>query len=310
MNAPIPGVSIIVPAYNCERGIGLLLDSLMALDYPRERLQILVVDNGSTDRTREVAQSYPVTLLEEGEIRSSYAARNRALREAKYDLLAFTDADCVVDPSWIREGVRALESADLAAGKVRFRFSDRPSAAELFDAVSHMQNDDLIRRYSGAATANLFVKAALFKSLGPFRSDIRSGGDMMWTRMAAEAGFSLVYAPGAIVDHPARGLKELLAKGVRLGTGTYRMKTEDGKGRGSMVIDSVRVFFPPRPGAIRRLIERNGPPEYLRRLPGIWFAAYLYRASRGLGQLWGLLGLGGEPPPGATGSGLLRSRDA
>lgn len=95
-------VSIIVPVYNGSRTIDALLTSLLALDYPADRHEILIVDNKSTDDTRERIRRYPVTLLEETEIQSSYAARNRGIEAAKGEILAFTDADCVVEPTWLK----------------------------------------------------------------------------------------------------------------------------------------------------------------------------------------------------------------
>jgi GT2 family glycosyltransferase len=86
----------------------------------------------------------------------------------------------------------------------------------LFDSLHHMRNDELIRKYSGAATANLFVRRELFRQLGLFRADVRSGGDMMWTRAATTAGFRLVYAPLAVVHHPLRPAEHRLR---RIGAG-------------------------------------------------------------------------------------------
>jgi glycosyltransferase involved in cell wall biosynthesis len=286
-----PGISVIVPAYNSEHTIGALLKSLLALDYPRERLEIIIVDNGSTDRTTEYIRSSPVILLEERAKRSSYAARNRGLQQARHEIVAFTDADCAVDASWLREGIRALEGADMAAGRVQFSFSPRPTAAELFDALHHMRNDELIRKYSGAATANLFVRRELFRQLGPFCADVRSGGDMMWTSAATSAGFRLVYAPLAVVHHPSRGLGELLTKGFRLGTGIYRMHKDKGIGSGRILYEGLRAFLPARPGVVRASIRKNGGIECEGRFAGLWWVGYLYAAARGLGLLYGLTGM-------------------
>jgi glycosyltransferase involved in cell wall biosynthesis len=99
MTADWPFVSIIVPVYNGSRTIDALLTSLLALDYPPDQHEILIVDNKSTDDTRQRIQRYPVTLLEETEIQGSYAARNRGIEAAQGEILAFTDADCVVEPT-------------------------------------------------------------------------------------------------------------------------------------------------------------------------------------------------------------------
>jgi glycosyltransferase involved in cell wall biosynthesis len=260
----------------------------MSLDYPRELMEIIIVDNGSTDGTLECIRKFSVVLLEERRNRSSYAARNIGLAHAHHAIYAFTDSDCEVAPDWLREGVRCLRDADMVAGKVEFVFSARPSASELFDSLHHMHNDELIRKYSGAATANLFVRAELFRKLGPFRADVRSGGDMMWTRAATAAGFRLIYAPTAVVHHPTRRLRELLAKGLRLGAGIYRMHKGKGVGNSRILYEGLRALLPSRPGPTRAAIRDKGGPECDGRFLGIWWVGYLYRAARGLGLLYGL----------------------
>jgi len=89
-------ISVIIPVYNGEKTLGVLLDSLMAGDC-RER-ETLVVDDGSTDHTREAASGYPVQLLSTGGRRGPAAARNLGAKEAKGDVLLFLDADTVPRP--------------------------------------------------------------------------------------------------------------------------------------------------------------------------------------------------------------------
>ncbi|RLI07136.1 hypothetical protein DRO24_03640 [Candidatus Bathyarchaeota archaeon] len=96
-----PYVSIIVPVKNSADTIGELMDSLMKLEYNREKLEIIVVDGRSTDGTREIVRRYPVRLLEE-EGRGLNAARNTGVRYSKGEIIAFTDGDCVVPSNWIR----------------------------------------------------------------------------------------------------------------------------------------------------------------------------------------------------------------
>ena len=77
-----PRVSVILPVFQAVDEIGRAVESLLALDWPQEHLEILIVDNGSTDGTAEAASRYPVTVLHENEVQSSYAARNRGLAAA------------------------------------------------------------------------------------------------------------------------------------------------------------------------------------------------------------------------------------
>lgn len=97
-----PFVSVVVPVFNGAKIIEDLLLSLLALDYPAERHEIIVVDNGSTDHTRQIVERYPVRLLEERETRGPAAARNKGITHARGDIVAFTDADCVADRDWLK----------------------------------------------------------------------------------------------------------------------------------------------------------------------------------------------------------------
>jgi len=79
----MPMVSVIVPAFNAEHTIGDCLEALLAQDYPPERLEIIAVDNRSTDRTAAVMCQHPVRVVAERRVQSSYAARNTGLAAAR-----------------------------------------------------------------------------------------------------------------------------------------------------------------------------------------------------------------------------------
>ena len=96
-----PFASIIVPVFNGSATIDTLLQSLVTLNYPREHYEIIVVDNNSHDDTPQRVQQYPVRLLNEYELQSSYAARNRGIKAAKGKIIAFSDAACVAHPDWL-----------------------------------------------------------------------------------------------------------------------------------------------------------------------------------------------------------------
>jgi len=97
----LPYVSIIIPVYNGAHIIGRLLDSIQQLDYPADRYEVLVIDNNSTDDLERVVAAYPVKLLHERDVQGSYAARNLGIEQARGEILAFTDADCLVHPQWL-----------------------------------------------------------------------------------------------------------------------------------------------------------------------------------------------------------------
>ena len=103
-----PRVTVVVPVHNGAAMIGTCLEALVGLDYPAQALEIVVVDNRSTDDTRAIVRARPVRLVEETRVQSSYAARNRGVLVSQGDVVAFTDADCVPDRQWLRALVAPL----------------------------------------------------------------------------------------------------------------------------------------------------------------------------------------------------------
>jgi len=102
----LPFVSVVVPALNEEKLLGRCLSSLKEQDYAGD-YEIIVVDNASTDRTREVASSFGVKIVPEANIGTGWA-RQRGLLEARGEIVAFTDADTVVPRRWLSTQVEHL----------------------------------------------------------------------------------------------------------------------------------------------------------------------------------------------------------
>src|SRR3990170_2881853 len=100
-----PMVSIIVPVFNGENAIEECIQSLLDQDYPRDKYEIIIVDNNSKDGTGEIIKRYPVLYLLEDEIQSSYAARNKGIGYAQGEIFAFTDSDCVASKNWLKEAM-------------------------------------------------------------------------------------------------------------------------------------------------------------------------------------------------------------
>jgi len=286
----IPRVSAIVPVRDGERHVARCIEALLAQSWPSERLEIWVVDDASRDATRERVKAFPVRRLALPVARGPYAARNAALREAGGEVLAFTDSDCIPAKDWIERGVAALdrEGADLAAGRVRFRFSRRRSAAELLDSITNLDQQRSVGERGVAKTGNLFATRRVIDAIGPF-TERRSGCDVEWTGRASGAGFALVYAPDALVEKPARGALALARKQYRVGRGQMALWRAAGEPLGAVLPRVARGLRPGRPAALRERLRLRAPEGPHAGLAALWLVAWAISSVQSAGRLHELL---------------------
>jgi glycosyltransferase involved in cell wall biosynthesis len=221
-------ISVIVPVWNREDEIGRCLESLTSQSLPSSAYEVIVVDNGSSDATRDVATSYQGVKVLIERRPGSYAARNLGLATARGEYVAFTDSDCIPDSRWLEHGLRALEENPLAgviAGRVELYAPDDavPSVCSCYERIfAFNQEANIIR--GRAATANWFSSAAILRELGGFREDLMSGGDFELAKRLQSAEHQLIYLPEAIVFHPARvTFAELSGKARRVIGGRFAM---------------------------------------------------------------------------------------
>ncbi len=107
--------SIIIPAWNEEEFVGAAVGALRAQDYPRGEFEIIVVDNNSRDGTMEAARKAGADKVVAETEQGTNMARNRGVREAKGEILAFLDADCIPGPGWLRHLERNLATQGVVA---------------------------------------------------------------------------------------------------------------------------------------------------------------------------------------------------
>jgi GT2 family glycosyltransferase len=208
MKAVQPFVSVIVPVLNGEQTIRDCLISLMSMDYPQERREILVVDNGSTDRTAEIVKSFPVYYLLEMQRGVSFV-RNKGIRASRGDIVAFTDADCIVTRGWLREFVKAFDDERIGgvAGEIIPYLPLTP--AERYAArVRHLSPQKYLSRpqLPFAVFANLGFRRDVFDQIGLLDESFLSAGEStdFCTRFFRRTDLKLKYAPKAVVLHRHR----------------------------------------------------------------------------------------------------------
>lgn len=203
-----PFVSVIVPAYNAEVSLGACLDSISALDYPADKLEVIVVDNDSTDRSREIAGRYRVKLFSEISMKSSYAARNKGILAAKGELIVFTDADCIVTPGWLKHLVKEWgdQSIGCFAGEVE-AYQPRTLVEKFSDRAGILKQRGALNcpYLPYTSTANSAYRKGIFDKIGLFIPEMFTGGDaeIAW-RIQQKLGLKIKFIPEALVYHKHR----------------------------------------------------------------------------------------------------------
>ncbi|MDD5305140.1 MAG: glycosyltransferase family A protein, partial [Elusimicrobia bacterium] len=168
-----PAVTVIVPVFNDGRRLALCLGALARQTYPMSAVQIIVVDNASTEDIRAVTGKFPGATCAHEAVRGPAAARNKGVALARGRVIAFTDADCLPAPDWLERGVARLDAepgCGLIGGRVDLFCEDaeRPVLAEIYDSVTYLQQKRHVEKSHFAATANLFTYKAVFDDVGLF----------------------------------------------------------------------------------------------------------------------------------------------
>jgi mycofactocin system glycosyltransferase len=221
-----PRVSIVVAAHGRPAATRACVQSLLSLDYPRERIEILVVDDASDPPLAAALVGLPVRLLRLEHNIGQSAARNLAAAEADGELLAFTDNDCMADAGWLRDLVPYLGDPDIAIVGGRIIAPSPSGAVAAFEAVRSPLDMGFVAGPVGPReavaylpTCNLIVRRDVLLACGGFAADMRVGEDVDFAWRVLRSGDRAHYAAAGIIihDHRAR-LGALLRRRVDYGS--------------------------------------------------------------------------------------------
>lgn len=235
-----PRISVVIPHYNDPDSLRLCLDALERQTIGRDAFEIIVGDNNSPCGLAAVEAAVAgrariVTILEKG----AGPARNGAAAEARGEILAFTDSDCVVEPGWLAAGTARVAPGRFIGGHMYvLKPEGRLNGAEALEMALAFDNEGYVRRTQFTVTANLFVMRADFERVGGFRVGVSE--DLEWCHRAIASGLSIDYAPDASVGHPPRpDWSALLVKTRRIQRELYLFNIERPKGRLRWLVRSV-----------------------------------------------------------------------
>ncbi len=198
-------ISIVIPAFNSAATVTRCLESLERQTTPRDEYEIILVDDGSTDGTSDLARREGVRVIRQ-ENAGPAAARNRGVEAAQGELILFTDADCEAPPDWVECFRQVFSDPSVAGAKGTIRTRQRSLVARFaqleyedkYDRLAHRAHIDFIDTGSAAYRRGIFVGNGGFDT----NFSTASGEDVDLSYRLAQRGYCLVFAPQAWVYHP------------------------------------------------------------------------------------------------------------
>jgi len=195
-------VSIVVPALNEERVIGRCLEALTRQDFPKEAYEVVLVDNGSADRTLEIARQFSATLnlsiLSKTDARIS-GLRNFGVSRSRGEILAFLDADCVAPPGWLKTATGLLAGEKVGAAGAHYKVPDDSTwvGRTWFGGAELERQGDV----DWIPAGDMLLARATFERLGGFDESISTNEDCELCERVRAAGLRVVGDAAAAVVH-------------------------------------------------------------------------------------------------------------
>ncbi|MEI6816812.1 MAG: glycosyltransferase [Bacteroidota bacterium] len=210
-----PFISIIIPAKNEEKLIRICIESLNKINYPKDKFEIIITDGLSTDNTVAVAKEMGARVINNPKQTVS-PGRNIGFENAKGDLIAFTDADCIVDENWLQNSLKYFDQDESVAcvggpnltpqdesdfGKAVGFVFDQP----VFAAGSiHARELKEVKEVISIPGCNAIYRQSVLSKVMPLDESMLTCDDTKLNREIIDLGFKLLYTPDVVVFHYRR----------------------------------------------------------------------------------------------------------
>jgi glycosyltransferase involved in cell wall biosynthesis len=230
-------LSVIIGCFNGGRTLAEQLDALAGQKW-RQEWEVIIADNGSTDNSRQIAESFKARLpnlrvIDAGNKRGAAHARNVAIQEAQGDRFAFCDADDQVGDGWVASIGEALEEFDVVVSQFDDQKLNQQWLRELWHSPTAANGPKPILGFlPGAAGYGLGITRRVYERVGAFDESLPRMSDIDYTWRVQLAGFKLQFLPHAVVHYRHREtLRGMFVQAYRDGQAQvllYKMYRERG----------------------------------------------------------------------------------
>lgn len=220
-----PKVSLIITTFNNEQTIDECLKSVFELNYPKNLLEVIVVDGGSKDSTAKIAEKYPAKVI----VKPSNApsAYNYAMKIANGDVVAIIDADVKVEKDWLNKLTKHLKDPQVAGvggGIETWNHQNvlpRCVGYDIKYRYSRLLKNNSIKRL---ATMNLLLRRSVLEDVGGFDESLPTQYDTDVGNKITNKGYRLIFEPNAKCYHFNRPTwREYFRQQLRYGMNTLRL---------------------------------------------------------------------------------------
>jgi len=199
-------ISVIIPAYNAEKLISSCLNALNDQTISRTDYEILIVDDGSTDKTAGIVGGFENVKLIQQENRGPAGARNNGAKNSNGDIILFTDSDCIPEKNWVEEMIRPFnDDPEIVGVKGIYRTDQKELIARFvqaeyedkYDVLKRDQYIDFVDTYSAGFKRKVFLEFDGYDTSFP----VACAEDVELSFRIASKGYKIVFNPRAVVTH-------------------------------------------------------------------------------------------------------------
>ncbi|HYW35664.1 MAG TPA: glycosyltransferase [Balneolaceae bacterium] len=281
--------SIVIPVYNEAVELKKVLNALQEQTFQRDKFEVIVVDNGSTDNTKELVSRYKDVgyILQIEYPNSSYSSRNRGIEASNGEIICLLDGTVIPEKKWLEEGLKCMEreGADIVSSKVCFDFDGNITGAKLYDS-NNATTKEQVQNRGVAVTSSLFVRTELFDEIGKFAEGAKTAEDGIWTWKATQRGYKLVFCDKSRALKKVKTFRKLLRKQWREAKGYPVFWKLQGK-KIPIYKKFIKSLLPYHPQRLNKLLRNIDFEASFTQKLRLYFVAWIIWITMSAGHIYG-----------------------